>query len=74
MEEFGREMYKIVKQFNSMQKEAQKEKGRRVADSKGKKEEEMAAVKVAHTIQGQIQDFKVTINRKRMFDWTLSAG
>ena len=69
MEEFGREMYKIVKIFQSMQKEAQKEKkSRRITDSKEKKdqpEEEMAAIKVALTVQQQIKDFKV-IEEKRI--------
>ena len=52
-----------------MQKEAQKEKkSRRITDSKEKKdqpEEEMAAIKVAHTVQQQIKDFKV-IEEKRI--------
>lgn len=64
MEEFGREMYKNVKIFQVMKKEAEKErkaaKGR-IKDSKDKDEEEveLAAVKVAQTVKQQIRDFKV---------------
>ena len=56
-------MYKIAKVFQSMQKEADKEKKghRRVKDSKAKDEPEveLAAVVVAQTVQHQIKDFKV---------------
>lgn len=56
-------MYKIAKVFQSMKKEADKEKKghRRVKDSKAKEEPEaeLAAVLVANTVQNQIRDFKV---------------
>lgn len=56
-------MYKIAKVFQSMKKEADKEKKghRRVKDSKAKEEPEieLAAVVVAQTVQNQIRDFKV---------------
>lgn len=47
-----------------MQKEAQKEKkAKRVADSKQKKEDQQTpALRVAHTVQDQIIDFKVNRN------------
>ena len=65
MEEFGREMYKILKVFQSMKKDAEKDKktSRRVKDSKEKEEPEteLAAVKVAQTVQHQIRDFKVRL-------------
>jgi hypothetical protein len=68
VEDFGREMYKNVKIFQVMKKEAEKEKkaaSRRIKDSKDKEEEdiELAAVKVAQTVQQQIKDFKVCSNR-----------
>ncbi|KAK3752207.1 hypothetical protein QZH41_008048 [Actinostola sp. cb2023] len=63
VEDFGREMYKNVKIFQVMKKDAEKEKkaaSRRIKDSKDKDEEkvELAAVKVAQTVQQQIRDFK----------------
>lgn len=56
-------MYKIAKVFQSMKKEAGKEKKghRRVKDSKEKEEPdtELAAVVITHTVQQQIREFKV---------------
>ena len=56
-------MYKITKVFQSMKKEADKEKKghRRVKDSKAKEEPEveLAAVVMAQAVQHQIRDFKV---------------
>jgi len=66
VEEFGREMYKNVKIFQVMKKEAEKEKKAakgRIQDSKDKDEEqvELAAIKVSQTVQEQIKDFKVCL-------------
>ncbi|XP_020624937.1 dynein heavy chain 12, axonemal-like [Orbicella faveolata] len=62
VEEYGREMYKIAKVFQSMKKDAEKEKKghRRVKDSKEKEEPEteLAALVVTHTVQHQIKEFK----------------
>lgn len=59
-------MYKISKVFQSMKKEAEKEKKghRRVKDSKEKEEPEaeLAALIVAHTVQQQIREFKVLMS------------
>lgn len=56
-------MYKIAKVFQSMKKDAEKEKKghRRVKDSKEKEEPdtELAALVVTHTVQHQIREFKV---------------
>lgn len=56
-------MYKITKVFQSMKKDAGKEKKghRRVKDSKEKEEpeSELAALVVAHAVQQQIREFKV---------------
>ncbi len=67
VEEFGREVYKLVKQFTSMAKKGEdKEKGD-VVRRKKKPEEEVnldekfPTLKVAHTVQHQIKDFKVLI-------------
>lgn len=58
-------MYKIAKVFQSMKKDAEKEKKghRRVKDSKEKEEPEteLAALVVAHTAQQQIREFKVLL-------------
>lgn len=65
VEEFGREMYKNVKIFQVMKKEAEKEKKAakgRIKDSKDKDdvEVELAAITVSKSVQQQIRDFKVT--------------
>lgn len=59
-------MYKIAKVFQSMKKDAEKEKKghRRVKDSKEKEEleTELAALVVTHTVQHQIREFKVLLH------------
>ena len=59
-------MYKIAKVFQSMKKDAEKEKKghRRVKDSKEKEEPEteLAAIVVAHAVQQQIREFKVLLS------------
>ena len=59
-------MYKIAKVFQSMKKDAEKEKKghRRVKDSKEKEEPEteLAALVVTHTVQHQIREFKVLLS------------
>lgn len=74
-------MYKNVKIFQVMKKEAEKEKKAargRIKDSKDKEEEEMelAGIKVGQTVQQQIRDFKVCANgvsictlKKFLFMW-----
>lgn len=57
-------MYKNAKIFQVMKKEAEKEKKAakgRIKDSKEKDEDEveLAAIKVSHTVQQQIRNFKV---------------
>lgn len=59
-------MYKNVKIFQVMKKEAEKEKKAakgRIKDSKDKDDEEveLAAIKVSQSVQQQIRDFKVTV-------------
>lgn len=62
-------MYKIAKVFQSMKKDAEKEKKghRRVKDSKEKEdpETELAALVVTHTVQHQIREFKVLLSGQR---------
>lgn len=62
-------MYKIAKVFQSMKKDAEKEKKghRRVKDSKEKEEPgaELAALVVTHTVQQQIREFKVLLSYQR---------
>lgn len=64
MEEFGREIYKLVKQFTAMAKKGE-DKDRGDVKKKKKTEEDdklelkFAPLKVANTVQIQIKDFKV---------------
>lgn len=66
MDEFGRDVYKLVKQFNVMaRKERDTEDMKDKRASKSKKEEEevdlFPPLKVAQTVQQQIRDFKVSL-------------
>lgn len=66
MDEFGRDVYKLVKQFNVMaRKERDTEDMKDKRASKSKKEEEEVDVfpplKVAQMVQHQIRDFKVSL-------------
>ena len=65
VEEYNRELYKIVKVFTAKKKEMEKEmKARkRIKDSKDKDdpEIELAAITVAQTVQQQVREFKVGI-------------
>ena len=62
MEEFGREVYKLVKLFKGKMARARKEKdlGQQVRREGTQEEtEEFAPLKMAETVQEQIQEFKV---------------
>lgn len=69
-------MYKIAKVFQSMKKDAEKEKKghRRVKDSKEKEEPEteLAALEVTHTVQHQIKEFKVLLSSQGGSHFNLS--
>lgn len=69
-------MYKIAKVFQSMKKDAEKEKKghRRVKDSKEKEEleTELAALVVTHTVQHQIREFKVLLSSQGGCHFNLS--
>ena len=62
MEEFGREVYKLVKLFKGKMARAKKEKdlGQQVRREGAQEEtEEFAPLKMAETVQEQIREFKV---------------
>lgn len=65
VDEFGRDVYKLVKQFNTMAKKGEDKEKVDVVKKKKKPQEEVdlsdkfAPLKVAHTVQNQIRDFKV---------------
>ena len=65
VEEFGREIYKLVKQFTAMAKKGEDRDKSDVVKKKKKAEEDdklelkFAPLKVANTVQIQIRDFKV---------------
>ena len=66
MDEFGRDVYKLVKQFNVMaRKERDTEDMKDELSSKSKKQDEEVKIfpplKVAQTVQQQIRDFKVSL-------------
>ena len=69
-------MYKIAKVFQSMKKDAEKEKKghRRVKDSKEKEEPEteLAALVVTHSVQHQIREFKVLLSSQGGWHFNLS--
>ena len=67
MEEFGRDVYKLVKVFNAKAKQLRKEHGsdlgqgvrREAGAAEPEKEEEFAPLKLTKTVQEQVKDFKV---------------
>lgn len=67
VEEFGRDVYKLFKQFNAKAKQLRKERGgdlgqgvrRDTATAKEEEEEEFAPLRIAKTTQEQIRQFKV---------------
>eukprot|EP00794_Sanderia_malayensis_P007414 gene7414-8234_t len=67
VEDFGREVYKLVKQFTTMARKGEdKDKGDAVRRKKKKEEEvnldeKFPTLKVAHSVQNQIRDFKENV-------------
>ena len=64
MEEFGRDVYKLVKLFKGKAARAKKEKdlGQQVRREAAQEEtEDFAPLKMAATVQEQIQEFKVQV-------------
>ena len=65
MEEFGREIYKLFKQFTTIAKKGEEKDRSDIIRRKKKNEEEekledkFAPLKVAYTVKNQIRDFKV---------------
>ena len=58
VEEFGREMYKLFKTFNSKAKQLAKEKGKG-GGARDDSEDVYAPIKITTTIQDQVKQFKV---------------
>ena len=62
VEEFGREMYKLYKTFNAKAKQLAKERGKG-GGAKEDTEEIYAPVKMTTSIQEQVKQFKVRVEK-----------
>ena len=65
VEEFGREIYKLAKQFTTIAKKGEEKdrsdkiRRRKKDEEEEKLEDKFAPLKVANTVKDQIRDFKV---------------